>query len=137
MKTKARIFFSKHCARTHHYDVIPSTDDGHPVDLVVQRWLPRVPEHRRILLLQDELLGTLAPDTRPGFLELEELRNTLAAEREEAYFDLGVGYGIERERRHCFRRFGRPHEAALVLGGALAEYLASSAEFLARGRKAR
>lgn len=137
VKTKARVLCSKRRPRVRFYDVIPANDDGHPVDLAVQRWLPHVAEHRSIVTLQDELLAALAPSGQRLFLELEELRNTLAAEREEAYFDAGVGHGIERERRRCFRRFGRSHEVVRALGDALSECLALSEESLAGGSKAR
>lgn len=107
MKTNARVLFSKHRPRVRFYDAIPADDEGHPVDLVVQRWLPHVTEHQSILTMQDKLIAVLTPDQQRDFLHLEELRNTLAAEREEAFFDAGVGHGIEREHRRCFCRFGR------------------------------
>lgn len=135
---KAHDIFSRHRSRVHFYDAIPTNDEGHLVDAVVQRWMPHASEHHRILRLQEQLLGALTPATQRVFFELEELRNEVAAEREEAYFDLGVGYGIERERRRQrFRRLGRSHTALLALGEVLAEYLESSAEFIARGRKTR
>jgi hypothetical protein len=134
VKTKARVLFSKHCARTRHYDAIPSTDDGHPVDLAVQRWLPQEFEQRRTLCLQDRILAALAPDAQRAFLELEELRNAVASEREEACFDLGVGYGIERERRRQhLHRFGRSREGVL----ALLECATALVELRAAERKSR
>ena len=48
--------------------------------------------------LQDELLAALAPGARPVFLELEELRNTLAAEREEASVVGGVASASQAAR---------------------------------------
>jgi len=98
VKPEARNILTKHRCRVRFYDTIALTDDNHPVDLVVQRWLQHGPQQRRILNMQEKLLARLAPDARCLFIELEELRNKCSAEREEAYFDAGVAHGIERER---------------------------------------
>lgn len=132
------------------------TDEGHPADIIVQRWPRHGPEQRRTLKPQDRIMATLAPDARRAFLELEELRNKVAAEREEAFYDLGVPVGIERERRRCrpqlpracarlaarFRQsidHTRPedHEAVLALVAVLAEWATSLVEFHADKRKSR
>lgn len=94
MKTAGAICFR---SRTRYYDVIPMTDDEHPVERVVQRWTQHGAAPRRFSNLQEQLIGLLGPDAQRPVLELEELRNAVAAEREEAYFDVGVGYGIERQ----------------------------------------
>lgn len=158
MKTRAPIF-SKHHSRVRFYDRIPADDEGHPVDLVVQRWMQHEEAQRRILNLQEQMLAVLDPGLQREFLKLEELRNEVAAEREEAYFDLGVGHGIERERqqrrrrlrslppaaaklaarvRRCLERTDlEQHEVVFALVEVLAEYTALLAEFRAEGRKSR
>ena len=149
--------FSKHRSRVRFYGAIaPSDDQDHPVDAVVQRWARH--EQQRTVSLQHRILADLAPDARGAFLELEELRNTVAAEREEAYFDLGMAAGIERERRRWGRlqklspavsrlaaRIRRSieresleeDEAVLALVEVLAEHATSVTEFRAEGRKTR
>ncbi|MBX3221915.1 MAG: hypothetical protein KF795_15470 [Labilithrix sp.] len=153
--TRARAIFSEQFSRVRFYDSIVANDEGHPVDIIVRRWAPHAPEHRRILSLQDQLLAVLAPETLRAFLELEELRNEIAAEREEAYFDLGTRYGIDRERRRlrglapdaarlaarlarAIERTGLiPDEAPFGLAAVVAEWCVSVLELRADERKSR
>ena len=78
--------FSKHRSRLRYYDTVGATsDEGHPVESIVQRW-PSRPGAAATLKLQDRIMAALAPDARRAFLELEELRNKVAAGREEAFY---------------------------------------------------
>lgn len=141
MNTDAPAVVSNRRPRTRYYDAIEATEDGHPVDVAVQRWLPY--ERGRVVSLQDRVLAALAPEARRAFLELEEVRNEIAAEREEAFYDLGVAVGLEHERRRPRKLLARgprlaarvdrwlrraelePREAALVLAVVLARWASS------------
>lgn len=160
MKTEARYILLKHRSRVRFYATFTANaGDDHPVDLEVQRWLQHARQQRRMLNVQEQLLARLAPDARSLFIELEELRNAVAADREEAYFDVGVAAGIESARRQQRRRLRKvspiaarfaarvrrcldrpelePHEGVLAVAAVLAECATSLVEFHADEGKSR
>lgn len=73
------------------------TEEGHPIDSAVARRVRHVAQRKQLLRLQDRVLARLGDDRKP-FLELEELRGCVSAEREEAYFNLGYEHGLADER---------------------------------------
>jgi hypothetical protein len=86
-----------------HYDAIAAGEEGHPVDLLVEREVGDEETRRRALALQNSVLAELGPETRRAFLELEELRNEIAADREERYFDVGYERGLAEARSRMHR----------------------------------
>jgi len=73
------------------------TEEGHPIDSAVARRVRHVAQRKQLLRLQDRVLARLGDDRKP-FLDLEELRGCVSAEREEAYFNLGYEHGLADER---------------------------------------
>jgi hypothetical protein len=73
------------------------TEEGHPIDNAVARRVRHVAQRKQLLHLQDRVLARLGEERKP-FLEFEELRGCVSAEREEAYFNLGYEHGLADER---------------------------------------
>lgn len=93
-----------------------ATEEGHPIDNAVARRVRHVAQRKQLLRLQDRVLARLGDDRKP-FLDLEELRGCVSAEREEAYFHLGYEHGLADERA----RGRRGTEKALALATELRE----------------
>ena len=83
-------------------------DEDHPVDLVVARRLRDRRARRKLARLEREI-GRKLEDRAP-VLELEALRTTISADRDEAFFNVNVGYehgladALARARRGSIRR---------------------------------
>lgn len=107
MKKAAHDILVDHQPRVRFYEAIPLIGDDHPADLIAACWVEHRGQHRRIVDLQDRLLSSLPLAERAALLELEEVRNEVAAEREEAFFDLGVALGIQDDGVHGVRRWRR------------------------------
>jgi hypothetical protein len=91
-------------------------EEGHPIDNAVARRVRHVAQRKQLLRLQDRVLARLGEERKP-FLELEELRGCVSAEREEAYFNLGYEHGLADERA----RDRRGAESALAVATELRE----------------
>lgn len=87
------------------------TEEGHPIDNAVAQRVRHVAARKQLLRLQDRILARLGDDRKP-FLDLEELRGCVSAEREEAYFNLGYEQGLAAERARDRR--GQEKEKALA-----------------------
>lgn len=91
--------------RSQYWAVKHDGEEGHPVDVVVDRSVQHRAARRTLIDLQDQVLAALANHEagKEALLALEELRNEVADEREQAYFNLGYEHGLAdkhaRERR--------------------------------------
>jgi hypothetical protein len=92
------------------------TEEGHPIDNAVAQRVRHVAARKQLLRLQDRILARLEDDRKP-FLDLEELRGCVSAEREEAYFNLGYEHGLADERA----RGRRGQEKTLALATEIRE----------------
>lgn len=84
--------------RIPRYAMLDDADaERHPVDVAIEARLPQTNEKSQLRKLTELMLDALG-DERPLYLAFEELRNLVAAEREAAYFDLGVEHGVAAAR---------------------------------------
>lgn len=89
-------------------------DVGHPIDAAVDRIVQHKAARRMIISFQEQVLAALGKNEngRKALLALEELRNEMADEREQAYFNLGYENGAAGERARDRR--GSEKELALA-----------------------
>jgi hypothetical protein len=78
--------------RNRYREATPSGDDAHPVDVEVDRRIPRTPPRRQIIEAQQLVLDALG-EQRHLYLRLEELVGRRHSDREEAMFDVGFEHG--------------------------------------------
>ncbi len=84
------------------------------MDAAVDRIVQHKASRRKIMGLQDQVLATLRTHAKgtKALLALEELRNEMADEREQAYFNLGYAHGVaDRHARERRRRVTLSEEA--------------------------
>lgn len=80
-------------ADNHFQRMEHEAEEGHPIDLVVEKRVQHRAARKRLIDLQNKILQRLGDDKKP-FFALEELRMHVSAEREEAYFDVGYEHGL-------------------------------------------
>lgn len=81
-------------AGINHYERLEHAGSEHrPISQAIEERLPHLLARRRLLLLQERVSAQLVGNSAL-FWELEELRNFMSAEREEAHFNLGYELGL-------------------------------------------
>lgn len=80
-------------ADNHFQRMEHDAEEGHPIDLVVEKRVQHRAARKRLIDLQNKILERLGDNKKP-FFALEELRMHVSAEREEAYFDVGYEHGL-------------------------------------------
>jgi hypothetical protein len=88
----------KEQCRNHFERMEGAFEEGHPIDLAVARRVRLSAKRRRLVRLQARILGRLETASRKVFLQLEDLRNSMGAEVEEAYFNVGYEHGLADAR---------------------------------------
>jgi hypothetical protein len=89
-----------------------SGEEGHPITVAVARRVQLSTKRRRLVRLQTRILGRLEGASRKAFLELEDLRNSMNVELEEAHFNVGYEHGLADARARQLR--GDAGETALA-----------------------
>ncbi len=73
----------------------------------MERRLEHQAVRKHLIRLQNQILDRLGDDKQP-FFDLEDLRNCMGSEREQAYFDLGYEHGIADELARSRRGAKKP-----------------------------
>jgi hypothetical protein len=81
--TKVRLFYQ---------DLDPESV-GHPVDEIVEKRVGRRATRRKLAELSQAILSALG-DKSQLWIEYEQIKGDASSSREEAYFNLGVEYGL-------------------------------------------
>jgi len=106
-KRRPRQYRNKKRALPDHFGAIHrSAEEEHPVDAAVEQRLQHQAVRKQLIRLQNQILERL--DDKQPFFDLEDLRNSMSGEREQAYFDLGYEHGIADQRARARRGIEKP-----------------------------